>query len=726
MLHAWILDFARTNPLFRIFEIMHNPFHFINAFRRQLLALVCGFLFAAFLPAQNKDSLLTAFKQASRSNDPVKIAAVAEQLGLYYETQNEGDSIAYYFNIVEKYATTRVKKADAIYHIGRSMMFSNPVVSLSNGQKGYRLVADTLCIERANLCNIIGIYYSLNGQYDSSLYYYQIGLSTAEKLKDEKTILKVKSNLGDLYSYQGDNANALKYQLEVLSAQQRNKDSVNMIRSFVNVGNTYNYMHQDSVALTYYMRAYPSLKDKSTRLAGNLFNSIALAYEDLAEGLKKTDPKWKDYTAKQKSFLEQSFSVKKALNDSLGIANTLSNFGRLAHKMNNDREAVRFFNESMALAEKINNQRLIRINCQELGDLYMEQKEYQKALVLFLKMNEMAERDNDLNSRHDALHKIYQCYEGMGDYKNAFDYLIRYKNVSYELNNKETEKQIADAEAKYKNEEKQRENDKLAFENQLKTIENEKAEKEKKMILIISCFGLLLTLFIFYLVNRNVRIQAKAKEQQEVTKAIYESEQKERIRISRDLHDNVGTQLSLISNDIEWITHPLKTFTEKEKTEKLELIGNASKEVINTLRETIWALNKKAVSFEEFADKLKAYVQKQAKLTKNVKPSFSENLSSTIMLGPPEALGLFRMCQEAIANALKYAQSEMLDIALSTENGKYKLIISDHGKGFDEQHVDRDKNYGLANMKFRAEEIGCTIDIVSSPEKGTIVTIAKK
>ena len=148
--------------------------------------------------------------------------------------------------------------------------------------------------------------------------------------------------------------------------------------------------------------------------------------------------------------------------------------------------------------------------------------------------------------------------------------------------------------------------------------------------------------------------------------------------------------------------------------------------MINTLRETIWALNKEEVSFEEFADKLKAHVQKQVKLSKNVQPSFSENLDSNIMLGPSEALGLFRICQEAIANSLKYAQSEKLDISLNSSGEKYELIISDHGKGFDKNAIDRDKNYGLANMKFRAEEISCAITIDSSPDKGTIVTIAKK
>lgn len=704
---------------------MSQPLHFTNFLRLQLFGILFSFMLTIALPAQNRDSLLSAYHEASMSGKKNQIAANAQQLGLYYEAKNP-DSAEYYFKQVENYSDTRIKKADAIYYIGRVTMFSKPEFSLATGKRGYALVADTVCVPRANLCNIIGVYYSLHGQYDSSLYFYKIGLATAEKIKDKKLASKLKANLGDVYSYMGEYAKALNYQLEVLDYQERQKDSVNLIRTFVNVGNTYNYMHEDSIALIYYMRAYPLIKDKKSRLSGNLFNSIALVYEEFSAKLKPEDPKWQAYTALQKKYLGQSLAVKLALNDSMGIANTLLNFGRLSYKMKKIPEATGYFTESMAIAEKIKSPRLIRANCDMLGDMYKAQKNYAKALPYYFKMNEMAEHDSDLSARHDAIQSIFRTYEEMGDYKNAFEYLIRYKNILKEIDDAEKTKQIKEAEAKYKNQEKQRENDKLMYENQLKTIENNKEKAEKNQILIFSGVGVLLILFIFFLFYRNARIKAKAEEQQKVTKAVFESEQKERIRISRDLHDNVGTQLSLISNDIEWITHPLKTFTEVEKTERLESIGTASKEVINTLRETIWALNKEEVSFEEFADKLKAYVQKQVKLSKNVQPSFNENLESAIMLGPSEALGLFRICQEAIANALKYAQSEKLEISLETHADKYRLSIADHGKGFDKSTASRDSNYGLANMKFRAEEISCVINIDSSPENGTIITIARK
>ncbi|MDQ3108843.1 MAG: tetratricopeptide repeat protein [Bacteroidota bacterium] len=696
----------------------------ITHFRWLTAVFICFFL-ATLLPAQNKDSLVSAYREASLSRNTGKIYKISSSLGTFYMGQNESDSAVYYFNIALKHAATQMEKADAYTGLARSTLFTKPAYSMNTAKKGLTFVKDTACVAKVNLGNAIGIYYSQNGKYDSSIYYYTIALTAAEKMKDEKLINKVKGNLGDVYSYQGDYSTALKYQLEDLAFLERIKDSALIIRMTVNVGNTYSYMNKDSIALRYYMRVYPVVKNQASRLAGNLFNSIALAYEGLGENLKENDPKFVEYTAKQKSFLEQSLEVKTALKDSLGIANTLINLGLLEVKEKNNTGAVKYFYQALEIAKRLDNPRLERAISGDLGDLYMSEKSYDKALQFYQTENTLGERDKDMSARHDALSGIYRAYEGLGDYKSAYEYLFLYKELLMELNNAETAEKMAEAEAKYKNQESQRLNEKLAYDNKLQAIANEKAENDKRLILIFSAAALLLLVFIFFLVFRNVKIKAKAKKEQEITKAVFASEQKERIRISRDLHDNVGTQLSLISNDIEWITHPLKSLTETEKAEKMEFIAGASKEVINTLRETIWALNKEEVSFEEFADKLKAHVQKQVKLSKNVQPSFRENLACTIQLNPSEALGLFRICQEAIANSLKYAQSETLGILLNAQDGKYELVISDNGKGFNRQHTDRQNRYGIANMEFRAREIACKLQIDSSEDTGTSVKITK-
>ena len=202
--------------------------------------------------------------------------------------------------------------------------------------------------------------------------------------------------------------------------------------------------------------------------------------------------------------------------------------------------------------------------------------------------------------------------------------------------------------------------------------------------------------------------------------------QHERERISRDLHDTVGTQLSLISNNIEWVTHPLKEVSENEKEEKLQFVNDTARDIIATLRETIWALNKQQITLEEFSDKLKAFVQKQVLAYPGIELRFNELIEGGVILGPSEALNLFRICQEAIANALKYAGASEISIEIEGRREKYKITVTDNGMGFDVKSVDPTLHNGLENMKYRAGDIASTFEITSAPNKGTVIVITKK
>ncbi len=202
--------------------------------------------------------------------------------------------------------------------------------------------------------------------------------------------------------------------------------------------------------------------------------------------------------------------------------------------------------------------------------------------------------------------------------------------------------------------------------------------------------------------------------------------QLERERISRDLHDNVGTQLSLISNNIEWVTHPLKVISEYEKSDKLQFVNNTARDIISTLRETIWALNKEQISLEEFTDKLKAFTQKQLTIYPGIELDIIEDAKDTVILGPSEALNLFRICQEAITNALKYANATKITIMFQSNGEKYKISIADNGKGFDTNLVNPALQNGLENMKYRAKDILGILEIRTGIGEGTTITVTKK
>ena len=195
--------------------------------------------------------------------------------------------------------------------------------------------------------------------------------------------------------------------------------------------------------------------------------------------------------------------------------------------------------------------------------------------------------------------------------------------------------------------------------------------------------------------------------------------QTERSRISRDLHDNIGTEITGIIRNINWLE---RLDLPQEEKKQFEEISKTAGEVMDTLRETIWAVNQAEINIEDFSDRLKVFAQKRKGKTDII---FSENITKEQFLTPTDTLNLFRLCQEAIENALKYAEATRIEISIeSNENQLFNIAISDNGKGFDTS-INHKGHYGLANMKHRAAESEAIFELFSEIGKGTRVRIVK-
>ena len=102
----------------------------------------------------------------------------------------------------------------------------------------------------------------------------------------------------------------------------------------------------------------------------------------------------------------------------------------------------------------------------------------------------------------------------------------------------------------------------------------------------------------------------------------------------------------------------------------------------------------------------------------------NEKIEHAVELSPSETLNLFRICQEAVANALKYSGCTTLNVVLETfSENKFLLSVTDNGKGFSNEN-NNEEHYGIANMKFRANEIGAGLTVKTS-SNGTTIEISK-
>jgi len=141
------------------------------------------------------------------------------------------------------------------------------------------------------------------------------------------------------------------------------------------------------------------------------------------------------------------------------------------------------------------------------------------------------------------------------------------------------------------------------------------------------------------------------------------------------------------------------------------------------LRETIWALNEKEVTSTEFSDKLKTYCRKYIP----VPTVFEEHIHNDLPLPKEKVLHVFRLCQEALNNAMKHSDANQITVTVcSDKTTVLGISIHDNGCGFDTAKTKESNQFGLQNMKQRAAEAGAEIEVSSVVGGGTTVSVQLK
>lgn len=219
--------------------------------------------------------------------------------------------------------------------------------------------------------------------------------------------------------------------------------------------------------------------------------------------------------------------------------------------------------------------------------------------------------------------------------------------------------------------------------------------------------------FVYMAIKQIIRNRVQ-KKQKEIEKERLLFEQKS--QIARELHDNVGARLSMMLNTMDWIG-------KKPRVEQQDIseIRENTRDVIQGLRDAIWVMDKTQVSTEELFDKIK-YYSNQFVRKSDVRLLFNEVVHIPFSLTTAEALNIFRIVQESLNNAIKYADTELFEISLDYIGDTGILLkVIDHGAGFDPAIVFH--GHGINNMRSRAKEINASLNIMSLPGKGTTIEI---
>lgn len=206
--------------------------------------------------------------------------------------------------------------------------------------------------------------------------------------------------------------------------------------------------------------------------------------------------------------------------------------------------------------------------------------------------------------------------------------------------------------------------------------------------------------------------------------AILENEhriQLERERISRDLHDSVGAYANAVLYNTELLQ---KQSNADEKNALMNDLRFASKDIITSLRETVWALKKENYTAEECLLRIKNFMQALARYYPHIQFKTAAEAPAGKILNHTKALHVIRIVQEAVTNAIKHAAASNINLYSSQQNGKWKLTVNDDGKGFDYETIKHtEQGNGLMNMHKRAAESGIEVTVNSIKETGTTVNV---
>lgn len=194
----------------------------------------------------------------------------------------------------------------------------------------------------------------------------------------------------------------------------------------------------------------------------------------------------------------------------------------------------------------------------------------------------------------------------------------------------------------------------------------------------------------------------------------------ERLRISRELHDDIGSTLSgivLYSHLAENQVHALQP-GEAEKS--LVTIQQSANEMVNRLNDIVWAVNPEHNSLKKLMQKLEEYAMEIA-VVKNIKVEMNTPESLTQLQLPVESLhNIYLFGKEAINNAVKYSHASLLELSVQHFDHVIEFTIMDNGKGFDMATVK--KGNGLMNMQKRADEAAAILSIQSVSQQGTLIS----
>ncbi|MDK2772518.1 MAG: tetratricopeptide repeat protein, partial [Flavobacterium sp.] len=486
----------------------------------------------------------------------------------------------------------------------------------------------------------------------------------------------------------------------------------NVDASYNNIGLIYQEMHLYDKAIKYHLKSL-EIRKKRKYIAAQIhsYNNLGFCYKELNQ------------LQKARASFEMSITLSKQINPGNEYYNAIEGLASIEFREENYKKALDLYLQSLNRPQEVPMNAKEKINLySNLSAVYVNLKQPKEAL----KYGELCLSELQLSSENkeyevEVYKSLAQAYYMIGNVEKGSFYNEEFYNKTTQKFKEESAKSFQELEVKYETERKEKD---LAQEK-VKVAERELRIKNKNNLLLISGFVILSILLLSWLFLSQQKFKNKQlQKEKELSEALLKIEannklQEQRLAISRDLHDNIGAQLTFIISSIDSLKMFL-TNGEDKIIQKLSNISQFTKETITELRDTIWAMNKDEILVEDFKSRISNFIEQAKVSLQGISFEFTCNLPKETSFNSKDGMNIYRIIQESVNNAIKHSNATKIEVVVSKVNEQIEVIIKDNGNGFNTENSSFGN--GLNSIKKRALESNCELKIESNAS-GTTVSL---
>ena len=202
----------------------------------------------------------------------------------------------------------------------------------------------------------------------------------------------------------------------------------------------------------------------------------------------------------------------------------------------------------------------------------------------------------------------------------------------------------------------------------------------------------------------------------DISRKLIQSQEQERARIGRELHDDINQRLAILAVDLDNLqNNPLET------EHRVQAVRQQISQISDDVQALSHELHSSKLEYLGVIGGIKSWCKEFGE-RQGIEINFKGNVSSPI----PSEIGvtLFRILQEGLHNAVKHSGAKIIDVQITEQSNEVQLTISDAGKGFDVEAAKQGSGLGLASMEERVRLVNGKMTLESKPMTGTSIRVA--